>query len=214
MKQFYEQRRFGWWTVLLTYPWADATWYPSFRWWVSQWNWEPLGLLTQWWGQTLESSCPPCVLKDAQSSFSRSSQMGAYKANLSPEMAFLIPKIERSPSFLVSLLVFQQVFPLLWGRQSLQFPLKTSGNLVVHGKIVSHTEVTINPHPFSSSSTSQSPQFRSTWSEIWELQIILSRHFPASLTLDSLCQLRKQRVFQMILFSPCNWGSLFNARKK
>jgi len=160
----------------------------------------------------VQSSFPPCVLEAVnfffqKVSFSRSPWRRAHPASLSPEMTFLTPEIERSPSFLVSLVstIDPVSFPsALRACESMPRTLKTSGNLVVYGNTTCHTEVVINPHPFSSSSISWSPKSRNIWSGTLELQVILSKHFPACLTLDSLSWPRKQRVFQMILFSLCD----------
>lgn len=187
--------------------------------------WGPLGSLTPWWGKTGPAErraasllvCPRLLIVFAESQLFQEPSEGSshsqpvswnyfsHPRNRKITIISCVPD-ERHQSGNFSLC--SEAY------ESVPCTLKTSGNLMVYGNTVCHTEVIINPHPFSSSGVSWSPRSRNIWSWTLELQVILSKHFPACLTLDSLCWPMKQSIFQIILFSLCDWSSLFSARRK
>lgn len=113
--KFYKGRSFGLCTILMTYPWKGSLSRRHFIpiLWVTKetekQRWGPLGSLTPRGAQDSREQLPSlcawgCSYFLQKVNFSSSPRRGVHTASLSPEITFLTSKIERSPSFLVSLL--------------------------------------------------------------------------------------------------------------
>lgn len=165
-----------WWHIHGTAPPAGATSYPSCG--YKGDNETTLGGYLSLWphGEVEESIFPSlcswwCSYFFAESQlFHKPSEGSSHSQHVSWNDFFHPPK-QKDPHHFLCLCwatSIRQLFLLLWGMRIGACASKTSGNLVVYGKTLCHTEVIINPHPFSSSRTSWSPRSRNIWSEILE----------------------------------------------